>query len=114
MGCRRVCLYLQPAGLPERQAGSMPHTAPSQTPSAAPPQDSEGFLGPSTPAAAAHNPYSCAGSGCDFAAEAALPAIDFASCHLYPELWLPQADGQVRNRKQSASWLGWGGGQKSC
>ena len=60
------------------------------------PQDSEGFLGPTTPEACRFNPYNCAQSGCDFAGEAASPAIDFACCHLYPELWLPQADEQVR------------------
>ena len=60
-------------------------------------QDTEGFLGPSTPdAAAAANPYNCAGSGCDFAAEAASPALDLACAHLYPDHWLPQAGEEAR------------------
>ncbi len=60
-------------------------------------QDTEGFLGPSTPQEARrHNPYDCTASGCNFAAEGGSPAIDFACCHLYPELWLPQAGKQVR------------------
>ncbi|PRW56628.1 Mannan endo-1,4-beta-mannosidase 1 [Chlorella sorokiniana] len=59
--------------------------------------DVEGFLGPSTPDEAARsNPYNCAGSGCDFAADCGSPAIDFACAHMYPDLWLPQADDQER------------------
>lgn len=58
--------------------------------------DTEGFLGPSTPAdAASANPYCCAGSGCDFAAEAASPALDLSCAHLYPDLWLPSASEEV-------------------
>jgi mannan endo-1,4-beta-mannosidase len=58
--------------------------------------DVEGFLGPSTPDEAARsNPYNCAGSGCDFAADCGSPAIDFACAHMYPDLWLPQADDQA-------------------
>ncbi|KAL4858577.1 Mannan endo-1 [Chlorella vulgaris] len=58
--------------------------------------DCEGFLGASTPDACRHNPHNCSGSGCDFAGECGSPAIDFASCHSYPDLWLPQADEQAR------------------
>ncbi len=56
----------------------------------------EGILGPSTAAeAVAHNPYDCAGAGCDFAADCGSPHIDFACCHLYPDLWRPAAGWQV-------------------
>lgn len=34
--------------------------------------------------------------GCDFGAEAAHVTIDFASCHLYPDLWLPNASSAAK------------------
>jgi hypothetical protein len=38
----------------------------------------------------------CPAKGCDFGAEAAHATIDFASCHLYPDLWLPNASSAAK------------------
>eukprot|EP00887_Chlorella_sp_A99_P006108 scaffold22.g6108.t1 len=71
--------------------------------------DCEGFLGSATPSELCHNPYrrgtpGCAGSGCDFWRESSSPHLDFACCHLYPDLWLPQA-GEEERAAFSSRWL---------
>lgn len=58
--------------------------------------DCEGFLGHSTPEKFHCNPYDCAATGCDFAKDCASTAIDVACCHLYPDLWLPNASSSAR------------------
>ncbi|GAB4817240.1 hypothetical protein N2152v2_004286 [Parachlorella kessleri] len=66
--------------------------------------DCEGFLGPSTPGSQCCNPYDCNFTGCDFLHDSHSPHIDFACCHLYPDLWLPKAAEEAKLRF-ALSWL---------
>ena len=42
------------------------------------------------------NPYDAMSAGCDFLRDSCSKAIDFATIHLYPDLWLPSASEERR------------------
>lgn len=66
--------------------------------------DCEGFWGRSffpgssdCDCGAGGNPYSdCVLKGCDFLKDCSSPCIDVACCHMYPDLWLPNADAETK------------------
>lgn len=53
--------------------------------------DAEGFLSPASPNAGAINPYDSSIEGVDWEAEVAVPAVDLACIHVYPDTWLDEA-----------------------
>lgn len=67
--------------------------------------DCEGFMGPSTAdCCSTVNPYNCSYTGCDFFAESSSPHIDILMCHLYPDLWLPNAT-ESKKTEFALRWL---------
>ncbi|KAK9820156.1 hypothetical protein WJX72_006760 [[Myrmecia] bisecta] len=59
---------------------------------------SEGFLGSSSPDLIIDNPYDTLAYGCDFLRHHMCEHIDFATIHLWPDNWLPNADEDQKLR----------------
>ncbi|KAK9797750.1 hypothetical protein WJX73_006133 [Symbiochloris irregularis] len=65
---------------------------------------SEGFLGSATPELLVDNPYDCMSNGCDFLRNHSSKAIDFATIHLWPDTWMPNAD-EERKLHFARRWI---------
>jgi mannan endo-1,4-beta-mannosidase len=50
------------------------------------------------------NPYDCTYNGCDFVSDCSSPFIDVACCHMYPDLWLSDAQ-EERKLEFAMGWL---------
>ncbi|KAK9846590.1 hypothetical protein WJX81_007289 [Elliptochloris bilobata] len=65
----------------------------------------EGFLGSSTPELLADNPFDTLKLGCDFLRHHALPHIDFATAHLWPDTWLPASASEAAKMRFARRWV---------